>query len=149
MYLISGKKCILSSLFLSASLSFSQWIFAPRAEEIFISQRYDCFLYSSNLITFFAAVDDITEFIWSQEEPENMGPWAFIQPRFAKQLGYQASHSRMCSYLYYAIDCNDFVFISVQLSLVSRVPYAASAVGVAKIHQQEAKQLLLDSFSGL
>lgn len=107
------------------------------------------FFYYSDLITFFAAVDDITEFIWSQEEPENMGPWAFIQPRFAKQLGYQASHSRMCSYPYYAIDCNDFVFISVQLSLVSRVPYAASAVGVAKIHQQEAKQLLLDSFSGL
>ena len=39
--------------------------------------------------------------------------------------------------------------ISTQLSLVSRVPYAAPAVGVAKIHQQEAKQLLQDTFSGL
>lgn len=47
------------------------------------------------------AVCDIIEFIWSQEEPENMGPWTFIQPRFAKQLGYQVSRShsyRMCSY---------------------------------------------------
>ena len=38
---------------------------------------------------------------------------------------------------------------TIQLSLVSRVPYAASAVGVTKIHRQEVKQLLLDTFPGL
>ena len=27
------------------------------------------------------------EFIWSQEEPQNMGPWGFVEPRFRKQLG--------------------------------------------------------------
>lgn len=26
------------------------------------------------------------EFIWSQEEPQNMGPWSFVAPRFEKQL---------------------------------------------------------------
>ena len=39
--------------------------------------------------------------------------------------------------------------LCTQLSLVSRVPYAASAVGVANIHKQEVEQLLLDTFSGL
>lgn len=26
-------------------------------------------------------------FIWSQEEPQNMGPWSFVSPRFEKQVG--------------------------------------------------------------
>ncbi|KAJ0069256.1 hypothetical protein NL108_003177, partial [Boleophthalmus pectinirostris] len=26
------------------------------------------------------------EFVWSQEEPENMGPWSFVGPRFERQL---------------------------------------------------------------
>jgi len=26
-------------------------------------------------------------FTWSQEEPQNMGPWSFVSPRFEKQLG--------------------------------------------------------------
>ena len=45
------------------------------------------------IVSLFVGVGDIIEFIWSQEEPENMGPWTFVQPRFAKQLGYQASRS--------------------------------------------------------
>lgn len=28
----------------------------------------------------------LTEFIWSQEEPQNMGPWSFVAPRFEQQL---------------------------------------------------------------
>ena len=77
-----------------------------------------------------------------------MGPWTFIQPRFAKQLGYQASHTCTCSGCMFSMLSIDMI-LTIQLSLVSRVPYAASAVGVAKIHQQEVKQLLLDTFSGL
>ena len=30
-----------------------------------------------------------SECVWSQEEPENMGPWPFVEPRFRKQLGVQ------------------------------------------------------------
>ncbi len=33
-----------------------------------------------------------TEFVWSQEEPENMGPWSFIAPRFRRLLGVDVSH---------------------------------------------------------
>ena len=29
------------------------------------------------------------EYIWSQEEPQNMGPWGFVEPRFRRQLGYK------------------------------------------------------------
>lgn len=29
----------------------------------------------------------VIEFVWSQEEPANMGAWTFIEPRFRKQLG--------------------------------------------------------------
>lgn len=32
-----------------------------------------------------------TEFIWSQEEPQNMGPWTFVAPRFEKQLACKVS----------------------------------------------------------
>lgn len=49
-------------------------------------------MFTCSLSLYTYAVDTLAlEFVWSQEEPENMGPWTFIQPRFAKQLGYQAS----------------------------------------------------------
>lgn len=62
-----------------------------------------------------------TEWIWSQEEPVNKGPWSFIQPRFDQQL-------------------------NCKLSVVSRKPSAASSVGVTKVHQEEVKKLLTDTF---
>ncbi len=37
-----------------------------------------------------------TEFVWSQEEPENMGPWSFIAPRFRRLLGVDVSHHGTC-----------------------------------------------------
>ena len=33
----------------------------------------------------------VLEFVWSQEEPANMGTWTFVEPRFRKQLGLQVS----------------------------------------------------------
>lgn len=33
-------------------------------------------------------------FIWSQEEPQNMGPWSFVSPRFEKQLGLKVRCSQ-------------------------------------------------------
>lgn len=31
------------------------------------------------------------EFVWSQEEPQNMGPWSFVAPRFEQQLACKVS----------------------------------------------------------
>lgn len=79
------------------------------------------------------------EWVWSQEEPANKGPWTFIQPRFAQQLGCKVGRPQFQMF--------DFKMFSMQLSLVSRKPYAASAVGVTKIHHEEVKNLLSDTFS--
>ena len=35
------------------------------------------------------------EFVWSQEEPQNMGPWPFVAPRFERQLACKVSSSLM------------------------------------------------------
>ena len=59
---------------------------------------------------------------------------------------------RRCNFSIYMCVCvrciqvgSDITFI-LQLSLASREPCAATAVGVAKVHQEEAKKLLLDTF---
>ncbi|XP_072768008.1 2-oxoadipate dehydrogenase complex component E1 [Nerophis lumbriciformis] len=62
------------------------------------------------------------EFIWSQEEPQNMGPWSFVNPRFEKQL-------------------------ACKLRLVSRPALPAPAVGIGAIHQQQQEALLDATFS--
>ncbi|XP_060770497.1 2-oxoadipate dehydrogenase complex component E1-like isoform X2 [Neoarius graeffei] len=62
------------------------------------------------------------EFIWSQEEPQNMGCWFFVSPRFEKQL-------------------------ACKLRLVSRPPLPAPAVGIGTLHQQQHEAILTASFS--
>ncbi|XP_005993893.1 2-oxoadipate dehydrogenase complex component E1 isoform X1 [Latimeria chalumnae] len=62
------------------------------------------------------------DFIWSQEEPQNMGPWFFVAPRFEKQL-------------------------ACKLKLVSRPPLAAPAVGIGTLHQQQQQDLLTGTFA--
>ncbi|XP_019737357.1 2-oxoadipate dehydrogenase complex component E1 [Hippocampus comes] len=62
------------------------------------------------------------EFIWSQEEPQNMGPWSFVAPRFEKQL-------------------------SCKLRLVSRPALPAPAVGIGTLHNQQQEALLTATFS--
>lgn len=61
-------------------------------------------------------------FIWSQEEPQNMGPWTFVSPRFEKQL-------------------------ACKLSLVSRPPLPAPAVGIGTLHQKQQEELLAKTFA--
>ncbi|NWX01280.1 DHTK1 dehydrogenase, partial [Caloenas nicobarica] len=60
-------------------------------------------------------------FVWSQEEPQNMGPWSFVSPRFEKQLG-------------------------VKLRLVSRPPLPAPAVGIGTMHHQQQEDILTNTF---
>nr|XP_020515663.1 probable 2-oxoglutarate dehydrogenase E1 component DHKTD1, mitochondrial [Labrus bergylta] len=62
------------------------------------------------------------EFVWSQEEPENMGPWSFVAPRFEKQL-------------------------ACKLRLVSRPALPAPAVGIGTLHQQQQEAILTSTFS--
>uniref|UniRef100_A0A8C9ZDM1 2-oxoadipate dehydrogenase complex component E1 n=1 Tax=Sander lucioperca TaxID=283035 RepID=A0A8C9ZDM1_SANLU len=61
-------------------------------------------------------------FIWSQEEPQNMGPWAFVAPRFEKQL-------------------------TCKLRLVSRPALPAPAVGIGTLHHQQQEAILTATFS--
>lgn len=62
------------------------------------------------------------EFVWSQEEPENMGPWSFVGPRFEKQL-------------------------ACQLRLVCRPALPAPAVGIGTLHHQQQEAILTATFS--
>ncbi|XP_028669633.1 2-oxoadipate dehydrogenase complex component E1 [Erpetoichthys calabaricus] len=62
------------------------------------------------------------DFIWSQEEPQNMGPWTFVAPRFEKQL-------------------------ACKLRLVSRPPLPAPAVGIGTLHQQQQEDILTKTFA--
>lgn len=39
-----------------------------------------------------------TEFFWSQEEPENMGPWSFVAPRFEKQLACKVRNTSLLQF---------------------------------------------------
>ncbi|PKU30463.1 hypothetical protein llap_19233 [Limosa lapponica baueri] len=63
-------------------------------------------------------------FIWSQEEPQNMGPWSFVSPRFEKQVG-------------------------IKLRLVSRPPLPAPAVGIGTLHHQQQEEILTNTFMGI
>ncbi|OBS71972.1 hypothetical protein A6R68_13454 [Neotoma lepida] len=64
----------------------------------------------------------VKDFIWSQEEPQNMGPWFFVSPRFEKQL-------------------------ACKLRLVSRPPLPAPAVGIGTVHQQQHEDILTKTFA--
>ena len=64
--------------------------------------------------------------VWLQEEPDNMGPWRFVEARFwkIKQRGYD-------------------------LRLVSRIGSGSPATGSMAVHQQELVDLMDDTFRDL
>ncbi|XP_031215381.1 probable 2-oxoglutarate dehydrogenase E1 component DHKTD1, mitochondrial isoform X3 [Mastomys coucha] len=64
----------------------------------------------------------VRDVVWSQEEPQNMGPWAFVSPRFEKQL-------------------------ACRLRLVSRPPLPAPAVGIGIVHHQQHEEILSKTFT--
>ncbi|XP_014469454.1 PREDICTED: probable 2-oxoglutarate dehydrogenase E1 component DHKTD1 homolog, mitochondrial isoform X2 [Dinoponera quadriceps] len=61
-------------------------------------------------------------FVWSQEEPRNMGAWSFVKPRFENLCGRQ-------------------------LKYCGRETMAAPAVGDGQMHQQEAKEVVVKPFA--
>ncbi|XP_060932679.1 2-oxoadipate dehydrogenase complex component E1 [Limanda limanda] len=62
------------------------------------------------------------EFVWSQEEPQNMGPWSFVAPRFENQL-------------------------ACKLRCVSRPALPTPAVGIGTLHHQQQEAILTATFS--
>ncbi|CAK8674618.1 unnamed protein product [Clavelina lepadiformis] len=61
-------------------------------------------------------------YVWSQEEPRNMGPWTFVSPRFENLLG-------------------------VKLKFAGRRESAAPAVGIGGLHRQEVEKLMKETFA--
>ena len=66
------------------------------------------------------------ELVWLQEEPENMGPWNFVEARVwrVKERGYDLRH-------------------------VARVESGSPATGSKTIHDQELADLMDETFDGL
>uniref|UniRef100_A0A8D0Q467 2-oxoadipate dehydrogenase complex component E1 n=1 Tax=Sus scrofa TaxID=9823 RepID=A0A8D0Q467_PIG len=64
----------------------------------------------------------VRDFIWSQEEPQNMGPWFFVSPRFEKQL-------------------------ACKLRRVSRPALPVPAVGIGTVHLQQQEEVLAKTFT--
>lgn len=91
-----------------------------------------------------------TEFVWSQEEPQNMGPWSFVAPRFEKQLNCKVSsvsgNVKLSNELLisHVLDC---LLSLSQLRLVSRPALPAPAVGIGTLHQQQQEAILTATFS--
>ncbi|GFY41628.1 probable 2-oxoglutarate dehydrogenase E1 component DHKTD1, mitochondrial [Trichonephila inaurata madagascariensis] len=57
---------------------------------------------------------NVQNFVWSQEEHQNMGAWTFVESRFRNLLG-------------------------CQLKYAGRRPLCTPAVGIGKLHQEEAR----------
>jgi multifunctional 2-oxoglutarate metabolism enzyme len=74
----------------------------------------------------YAGASDI---VWAQEEPQNMGPWGFVDGRLWNIL--------------------DDLDGDRQLRCVSRVPSASPASGQHVVHEQELEQLLDDLFDAV
>ena len=65
------------------------------------------------------------ELVWLQEEPENMGPWRFVEHRTwkVKEQGYDLRH-------------------------VARVSSGSPATGSKTVHDQELADLMDETFAG-
>lgn len=46
---------------------------------------------SSLIVTSHYNLVVLLEFIWAQEEAQNMGAWSFVEPHFRKKLGLEVS----------------------------------------------------------
>jgi 2-oxoglutarate dehydrogenase E1 component len=80
-----------------------------------------------------ASYPHATDVVWVQEEPENMGPWGFVDGRLWNILDV----------------LNGDAGAGRRLRSVSRVPSASPAAGQHVVHEQELQQLLEDLFSAV
>jgi 2-oxoglutarate decarboxylase len=77
---------------------------------------------SSAVSSIIASYPNARSFVWTQEEPQNMGGWTFVEPRFASLLPEGA-----------------------KLRFVGRAPSASPATGSYTIHNLEQERLVSDS----
>ncbi|KAI6652012.1 2-oxoglutarate dehydrogenase E1 component DHKTD1, mitochondrial-like [Oopsacas minuta] len=76
---------------------------------------------ADNIIKEVMKFPSVKSWTWSQEEPENMGAWSYLSPRFKQQVGITPRYA-------------------------GRPPLSAPAVGVKKWHTKQAAQILTDTF---
>ncbi|MGH2748648.1 MAG: multifunctional oxoglutarate decarboxylase/oxoglutarate dehydrogenase thiamine pyrophosphate-binding subunit/dihydrolipoyllysine-residue succinyltransferase subunit [Actinomycetota bacterium] len=81
---------------------------------------------SEQLSEIFDHYPNAEEIRWVQEEPENMGAWAFVYSRLRESLADR-----------------------LRLSHASRAESASPATGSMMVHEQEQQQLMDDAFSDL
>ncbi|MDQ4094846.1 MAG: multifunctional oxoglutarate decarboxylase/oxoglutarate dehydrogenase thiamine pyrophosphate-binding subunit/dihydrolipoyllysine-residue succinyltransferase subunit, partial [Actinomycetota bacterium] len=81
---------------------------------------------TEQLLEIFERYPNATDLRWVQDEPENMGPWSFVQARLLDKLPER-----------------------LELSHVARPESASPATGSPKLHEQEQKTLLKRAFEGL
>ncbi len=68
---------------------------------------------------------DAHEVVWVQEEPKNMGAWAFVAPRLLPLLGERT------------------------LRYIGRPERASPAEGLAELHEQEQARIVSEAFEGV
>jgi multifunctional 2-oxoglutarate metabolism enzyme len=80
---------------------------------------------AERLLEVLARYSNTRDLVWLQEEPENMGPWNFVEARTwrIKERGYDLRH-------------------------VSRVESGSPATGTKAIHDQELADLMEETFQG-
>jgi 2-oxoglutarate dehydrogenase E1 component len=72
---------------------------------------------------------NVTDVVWVQEEPANMGAWFYMQPRLNAML--EALHG----------DCNR------RVRYVGRPASASPATGSAKVHQVEQETVVREALT--
>ena len=86
-------------------------------------------LYPSPHAAFVAELEkypNATEIVWCQDEPENQGAWFYMQHFIAEHMQPRQ-----------------------KLNYVGRAPSAAPAVGYARLHEEQQRQLLHSAFEGM
>ena len=72
----------------------------------------------------FASYPNAAEIVWTQEEPQNMGGWTFVEPRLRSIIAEKAS-----------------------LQYIGRAASASPATGSYAIHNLEQAKLVTDSLA--
>lgn len=80
-------------------------------------------------------------FIWSQEEPQNMGAWSFVKPRFENLCGI-----KVIIFFYVIFGNITDYFVLLQPKYCGREALATPAVGVGQMHQREATEVIVKPF---